>query len=311
MIAERCVVTVAVGEEYYLSLAKNLLLSFLRWNADSEIHFQLLTDNSGYYSEFKDFEKVHVQQIDVNESDKSFTAKFHLIDFIIAKENLFLDCDCIVYKPLTSVFEKFAGCEFSVIGTTEIEGEFFGNIASIIKRFHITSLPQFVGSLYYYKAGEISKLIFEKARALKEIYDQIGLVRLRNKENEEPLIAIAMALNNQKPLKDDGSVKADYMFFKTVKTNVLNGQTALVRPDSPIISDPAIIHFNDRYSESIAYLSDAFRLKHPGQKLFPELYVLLVYNIPDKFSVFAKQIFRPLYHKLFGVSELKKIKRLS
>ena len=64
-------VTIAVGKEYYLNLAKNLLRSFLLWNNENEIHFLLLTDNREYFNQFFAEPKVTIKNICLREQEKS------------------------------------------------------------------------------------------------------------------------------------------------------------------------------------------------------------------------------------------------
>lgn len=311
----KSVVTLAVGNDYYRQLAKNLLLSFLKWNDPSEISFQLITDDPSYYSDIGTILGVTVQKIELPEELKSFTAKFYLSRYITANQNLFVDCDCIVYKPLNKIFKKFEGHDFSVIGKQRQNGDFFGDIATINKQFNIGYLPHFVGSIYYYTNSETSKKIFTTALELKGSYDKIGLVRLRGKENEEPLIAIAMAIYNQIPLEEDGTVKADCMYFKKCDTNVLTGKINLVPLSSYQYSktsfDPAIIHFNDSFSEKHSYLSECYRLNYPSKYMFiTELVVFVRYKAPMVLSEMFKYTFRPVYHFLSKPSAIKPNSRI-
>jgi hypothetical protein len=316
-MSERNVVTVAVGNSYYYYLAKNLLRSFLKYNDLKIISFQILTDNISEFSEFNNINGICIINMsDLSKEEKSFTSKFRLSNYINAPYNLFIDCDCIIYKPLTPVFEKFANHSFSVIGEKKIDGEFFGDIKKIIGQFNLSYLPHFVGSVYYYTNSDICKKIFSKAEELKKIYDEIGLVRLRGKENEEPLLAIAMALYKQEPVIEDGSIKADCMHFKKCDTNILTGKLKLIPKSSYVHNnihfDPAIIHFNDSYSEKYSYLSDAYRLKHSCYgPLIKEIFVLFAYKIPQISIKTLKVILRPIYHLIAGPSAIKTNKRIA
>lgn len=309
---KRCVVTVAVGKTLYLNLAETLLKSFLHWHkAVDDIQFLLLTDDVGYYSKFQS-EFLHIKELILNENEKSFASKFKIFENIMADENIFIDCDCLIYKPLSSVFERFQGHDFSAIGRLIKTGDFFGDVATILKGFNLSSLPHFVGSVYYYKNNNNAKSVAAKALELKNNYDEMGLVRLRGKENEEPLIAIAMSLYGQLPIIDDGSIKADCMYLKNFKTNALTGVTELsYKPnmETPQFR-PAIIHFNDKYSLSPDYLTNRYRLNVKYTSWATEIYTFTVYYIPPFFRDTIKDIFRPVYHKFLGPSQKKKNRRL-
>ncbi|MES2446450.1 MAG: hypothetical protein V4546_04675 [Bacteroidota bacterium] len=311
------VVTIAVGNDYYLKLAKNLLLSFLKWNEKNDINFILVTDNRNFYSSFFNEKKVEIKHIDIEEQDRSFTSKFLLFEHVNAKENLFIDCDCIIYNDLTSVFKKFQDQDFSVIGENIKQGSFFCDAEQIINKLNLNYLPKFVGSVYYFKNNAITKSIFEMAKNLKSNYDELGFIRLRGKENEEPLFAAAMAAFNQHPIIDDGTIKADAMFYNKFRCNVITGLAVFSKTKqvtasyySPNISTPVIVHYNDRYSEMADYLADEYRLTTKLPNHLTNIIVQLKYLIP--FAIFTKfkGLFRPVYHKILGPSKIKKIKRV-
>ncbi|UKT64389.1 hypothetical protein [Pedobacter mucosus] len=311
------VVTIAVGKTYYLNLAKNLLLSFLKWNSNNEIEFLLVTDNSDFFNEFCNIKKVEIKNIEVLDEDKSFTSKFLLYNHVAATENLFIDCDCIIYSDLTSVFKKFEKEDFSVIGRKLQTGNFFCDIEQLLVKLNLSYFPKFVGSVYYFKNNEMAKAIFEMAINLKAKYDELGFIRLRGKENEEPLFAAAMANFNQQPIDDDGSIKADAMFFTNFKCNVITGTAILENKNlsdngyqSPKISKPAIVHYNDRYTELANYLADQVRLRSHLPQLLNSIFIQVKYLIPSFFTTELKNMFRPLYHQLLGPSKIKKIRRV-
>ncbi|MCX2492584.1 hypothetical protein OQX63_03815 [Pedobacter sp. PF22-3] len=308
----RSIVTVAVGKDYYLKLAVNLIRSFLLWHKNSDLRFLILTDNQAFFDEFSHQKQITIKILAISESDKSFTSKFLLIDHIVADENLFIDCDCLIYKPLDIVFNRMSAYDFTAIGKNEKEGNFFCDISKIIAHFRIESMPVFVGSVYFFKNNDTAKQIFSKAVDLKKSYDQLGFVRLRNKENEEPLFAISMALYHQQIIADDYTIKADLMHYEYYNTNVLKGLASVYKGKINKFDEkkPAIVHFNDKFSEEACYLMDQLRLSnvHKNTTLV-EINGLVRYKLPEKLLRFSKAILRPLYHKILGPSKVKKNKR--
>lgn len=312
---KRCVSTVAVGKPYYHTLAINLLRTFILWNSNNDIHFLLLTDNELYYTQFASLPKVKIKQIAIGDTNASFTSKLKLAENIIAEENLFIDCDCLIYHDLDHIFNYFSHTNFSAIGNSITNGNFFCDVASTLKHFNIAAMPKFVGSVYYYKKNEVVNKIFDTAIKLRDQYDQLNFVRLRNAENEEPLLAVAMALNNETVLANDGSIKADAMFYRHITCNVSTGLTKLTKPLQeiaqneiiPPISTPAIIHFNASFSESFVYKSDIFRLNHPHyHSLVINSIIFLKFKAADYIQSAFKKIFRPVYHLIFGFRKIKK-----
>src|ERR1700761_5725977 len=136
----RCVMTIAVGTDYYLDLAKGLLDSFLLRNS-SGAAFLLLTDNPPYYADYNGRENVIIKALALTADEKSFTSKFRLFENAIADENLFIDCDCLMYRDPDPVFDFFKEKNFSAIGNTITEGEFFCNVKQTIEKFNIPALP--------------------------------------------------------------------------------------------------------------------------------------------------------------------------
>jgi hypothetical protein len=180
-------------------------------------------------------------------------------------------------------------------------------------------MPRFVGSIYYFKKNNIARQIFEKAAELKNIYDELGFVRLRNKENEEPLFAVAMALNNENLIPNTGVIKADAMFYDRIKSNVIYGISKLSDPllkvsgqeIIPSIALPAIIHYNAHFSELWVYKADVLRLhrQHYNIKLL-NIFIYMRFDLVHNITNTTKKILRPFYHSIFGFRKVKKSDRI-
>ncbi len=67
--------------------------------------------------------------------------------------------------------------------------------------------------------------IYRLARQFETQYDEIGFVRLRNRPNDEVIIALAMAMNNEHPVIDDASILAEFVNFQSgiKSTDLLKG----------------------------------------------------------------------------------------
>ena len=311
-VINRCVITIAVGKPYFLKLAENMLRSFILWNSRTDMHFLLLTDNTAYFSKYRN-DKIHIRELQLLESEKSFTAKFKLFEHVFAAENLFVDCDCLFYKDIDFIFDAFARHNFSTIGNEVRAGDFFCEVDQMVKKFDIAGMPKFVGCLYYFKNNAAAKEVFEKAIALKDDYDQLGFIRLNGKENEEPLFSVAMAVNGESPIPNNGEIKADMMYYKNIRSNVLNGRAKLWGSNTsitngehiPDAAQPAIVHFNGLFTYDYPYLAEIFRLSHAGNNrtiilLMSQLY----YTIPDKSKRILKFVLRPAYRLLFGYRKI-------
>lgn len=315
---KRCIVTIAVGKVYYLKLAENLLRSFILWNQQNDLHFLLVTDNTDYFSQYTGLPKIHIKVISLDESDRSFTSKFKLFEHVIAEENIFIDADCLVYKQLDFVFDVFKGKNFSAIGSNISTGNFFCDVKTMMEKFSIPAMPKFVGCIYYFKNNPIAQSVFQKASEFKNDYDALGFVRLAGKENEEPLLAVAMALNNETLVPNDGTIKCDLMYYKKVRSNVLRGYTFATAPvleitggeAIPSEANPAILHFNDAFTDHYQYKAEVFRLDHAAyNRTVLEFLVRILFTIPNTSKLAAKNILRPLYHYIWGYRDVRKNKR--
>ena len=315
----KSVITLAVGKKIYIEMALNLAKSFLIWNKGNGIEFILVTDRIDIVAKSIIYKDITVIEINTKDYDDGFAIKLHLDKFIKTNETVFIDCDCLVYNDLTSTFEKFENHSFSSIGEVCNSGDFFGNVSSICKQFGLDSLPRFVGAVYFVRKSTIATEIFEYARQLKPNYDDIGLVRLRGKENEEPLLAISMAKHNQKPILDDGLIKADRMSFSSIRCNVLNGKCELFNKiqEYPTwnklnYSKPIIAHFNASFSEHYVYKAEVMRLRlfyRTNSKMISNFISNFIVYYPGLILELSKMMFRPIYHKIFGVRRVSESSR--
>jgi len=315
---DRSLITVAVGKPYYLGLAENLLKSFLLWNAENDIHFLLITDDVGFFKNYKNNSKVSLKQIDLDETGKSFTSKFKMFENAVATDNLFVDCDCLIYKDVDFIFETFKSRSFSAIGNDITEGNFFCDVKKTLEYFKLTSMPKFVGSVYFFKKDTKAGHIFEVASELKNRYDELGFVRLRDKENEEPLFAVSLKMENEDLITNDGTIKADLMYYKNVVSNVVTGKAFVSEPIIKITGgekiqencSPAILHFNGPYSESYHYKMEDFRLSH-NNLLALNFAAFIKIKLPHIITTSFKNLFRPVYRRFLGYRSIEQSKRMS
>lgn len=325
---KKTVITVAAGQKLYVEYATNLAMSFLYWNSASDIEFTLITDLPQHIPN-KIAKKINLIAVNATEIEKGFSSKLVMDKYLNEGQNLFIDADCLIYGHLDPVFEKFKGNMATVIGHTIKDGFGIGfskNINSLLKQLNLSYYPMFCGSVYYFEKQSATSAFFDYAKTLLLQYDDLGLIPLRNKENEEPLIGLAMAKFNQNPLEDDGSIKADRMYFDYCSNNVLTGKSKLWVRYSPKniiysnlhLSNPVIIHYNARFTDTYEYISDAKRLRfhilYGGNKYLFNFLITAFYEKPSACLVYLsaefKRLLRPLFQKLFGIRKIQPSKRL-
>lgn len=322
-MASKSILTIATGSELYISMACNLAMSFLLWNDYNIIQFQLVTDKPWLVPDtIKDSISVVVPSAE--QCGAGFATKLSMYDFVVSEQTLFVDADCLIYGNLLPVFEAFKGHRVSVIGKNRTSGSNVGfclDIASVMSRLGINYFPLLCGSIYYFEKSLLAAAVFDQAKALLPQYEKIGLVKLRNKENEEPLLAIAMAKFGQQPIADNGRIKADHMFYEFASTNVLTGKTKLWNDHKipmPEYStrksaNPVIVHFNASFTEGYGYKADISRLLDlfEGRKGYrlANIRAFIKYTLPGALLQNLKFFLRPLYRKIFGVRKINMSKR--
>lgn len=318
---KNAVLTIATGKPLYLRMAVNLARSFMLWNGDGEIPFVLATDRPDLIP--ADLRGVHVRRIERGEYGEGFAPKLHLDRISPADRTLFVDADCLFYGRATPLFERFRGHPVSAIGTRVGEGEWFGDIATRCKAFGVDALPKFVGAVYYLERGQRSSSVFETARRLKRHYDEMEMVRLRGHPNEEPLISLAMALHHQRPIADDGTLKADAMHFTDrIDVDVFSGKALFVNRNGTSLTtspgldraEPVIAHFNDSFAHRIPYVREAKRLELRLGRGWPgpiaDAWAGLTRALPRTGERMMKDLLRPLYRRVFGIRAVRANPRL-
>ncbi|MEL6166224.1 MAG: hypothetical protein AAFR37_21590, partial [Cyanobacteria bacterium J06628_3] len=265
----RAVLTIATGKPIYIQMAVNFARSFKWWHKDSDIRFVLATDQKQLIP--PDLQDIEVIELQPGQYGHGFSPKLHLDKLALAQQTLFIDADCLCVGSLESVFDRFEGRAVSVVGSSISEGEWFGDVAAVCQRFGVKALPKFNGGVYYLEKGELSGHVYAKARELEPHYEEIGLTLLRGRPNDELLMAIAMAMNNQVGIPDDGSIFTDPQACPVgLSIDVLRGKSRLINPPPPHSkhqawypleeAHPLLVHFLGHHTTTYPYLREELRL---------------------------------------------------
>jgi hypothetical protein len=319
----RYILTIATGKKYFVDLAANLARSFLYWHTDSNITFQLVTDQAQSIPA-DIYDKIEIIPIKAGELGAGFSPKLHLDKLASDGQTLFIDSDCLIFEKLDHLFDRFKGRDVSVVGNYVSNGEWFGDVDSICRQFNLPHIPKFNGGLYYVEKGPKATEVFNTARQLEGRYDEIGFVRLRNCPNDEVLMALSMQLHGQTPLIDDGIIISDPQACPGGYTiDIIKGKRLLINPPPPhplhqtwypfINVSPAIFHFLGSYTSDYSYRMESYRLKKAlSKKLNPltEVWRLLEFKYPALLTTLFKNIFRPLYRKVRGYRKIKTSNRI-
>ncbi|MEE3715173.1 hypothetical protein V2H45_00275 [Tumidithrix elongata RA019] len=309
----RSVLTIATGKPIYIQMAVNLARSFKWWHKDSSIKFAIATDQKELIP--PDLPDIQIIELQPGQYGQGFSPKLHLDKLAPADRTLFVDADCLCVGSLEFVFERFAGHAVSVVGGTISQGEWFGDVKAVCASFGLISLPKFNGGVYYLEKGEESCKVYATARELEPRYDEIGLVRLRNRPNDELLMAIAMASHCQTPIPDDGSIMGDPQACPgRLLVDVLRGESKLSNPPVPHSMhqawypfteiSPVLVHFLGHHTTIYPYKREELRLALTSGQNWPIWLADAFSTLSISFPLLTKRVFkdilRPFYHKLFG-----------
>lgn len=319
---QRQVITLATGKKLYVDLAVHLARSFKRWNDPESIAFIIVTDQPAF---IPDDINAWAKTIIIEEGafGLGFSPKLHLDQIAPAGQTLFIDSDCLIFGNIEPIFEQFLGKTVSVLGGYISDGEWFGDVKSVLQQFNLVQMSKFNGGIYYLENSATAKAIYETARELETRYDEIGFKRLRNRPNDEVIMALAMELHQMQPLFDDGTVMSDPQACPGgYQIDAVSGERWLINPPKPhpLHQDwypfekvePLIFHFLGYYTKHYPYQREVFRLKHfLNQKLnwLTELQAKFGIEWPARMKIAAKNTLRPIYRKLFGIRKIEQSER--
>lgn len=318
----RAVLTLATGKPIYIQMAVNLLRSLRWWHRHSDICFVLATDQRHLLP--LDLQDIDVIELQPGQFGHGFSPKLHLDKIAPADRTLFVDADCLCVGSLEPIFNHFAGRSVSAVGGSIATGEWFGDVAAVCRQFGVDSLPKFNGGVYYLERGDLSDRIYATARELEPQYDEFGLVRLRNRPNDELLMAIAMAIHGQSTVADTGTILGDPQACPSeLSIDVLRGISRLVNPAPPHPLHqvwypfqeihPVLVHFLGHHTSTYPYTREQRRLELTMAHCYPVWMAdiaAMAYALPQLGSNALKDLLRPAYRQLFGSRPVKISERL-
>jgi|ERR1035438_4547050 hypothetical protein len=310
---KNAVFTVAVGKRLYLRMAFAMARSFRLWHRDNGIEFFLATD-ADRASLPTDLSDLKIIPLKPAQYGHGFSPKIHLDKIAPAEKSLFIDADCLCVGSLEQAFADFRGHSVSVIGREISNGEWYGDVATICRKFNIPAMPRFNGGIYYLERGSTCERVYQTARELEARYDEIGFVRLRGHPNDEVLVSLAMALHGEKPIVERGDIMNSLLAGPAgLEIDVLNGEALLRNPKGHPRHNPwyeldemrpKLVHFLGSDINDYPYRQEEMRLDLVCSKGWPRwlatLWAKLSFSLPSLLWSKCKDILRPTYHVLFG-----------
>lgn len=263
------VITFATNKLSYLQFALNCARSVLLFN---DINIYIVSNITITIP--RDLEnKVFIIPAVAEHGAMGIGIKLHTDKYLQTENSLFIDADCICFDSLEKIFKACDGMDVSCAGRVVPAADWCGvkQAETIKDNFGIDNLVRFNGGLYYIKKSRVTTQIFDKAREIANKYDDYGFDRINDKWiNEEGPLSIAMMLNNQQPIADDGQYMTDLYTDPFPKINVLKKGSRLLknpsrgvkhRPWYPPCYSPIILHFGGSTINSYPYNSQNALLK--------------------------------------------------
>lgn len=320
----KSILTIASGKKLYLDLAINLYYSFILNKLNTDINFIIVTDIIFDKKELITQDQLTIKTLPKGELGVGFSSKLQL-DFLAPEgQTLFIDSDCLIFGDLTNIFERFKGQSVSVVGSYISDGEWFGDIRKILIKFGLNRMPKFNGGIYYLEKGEKATRVYQLAREIEQQYEEIGFKRLRNRPNDEVIMALAMAKLDEKPLIDDGTIMSDPLCCQApYRLDVIKGIASLENPHHPNKLhqpwypfhkvSPKIVHFLGYYTEHYPYQKEVFRLKkkiNDDLTILNELRAIIFIEARNKIKIRLKNLVRPIYRAIFGIRNVRQSNRI-
>jgi hypothetical protein len=270
VIPSRSVITFATNKLEYVQFALNCAESVLLHN-DLPVY---IVSNIEFPIPEKLRDKIFNVPAKPGHAELGIGIKLHTDEYLQTDQTLFIDSDCICFSGLDDIFNAAEGMDVTVAGNIVPAESWCGpEQAKTIKEvWDADQLIRYNGGLYYFRKSETTKKIFDQAREIAEKYDDYGFSRIKNKWiNEEGPLSIAMTLNGQRPVADDGRFITDlYTDMRPAVMNVLKGKRVLRnkpvshpnhRPWYPALYSPVIIHYGGSSLKSYPYRSQSMLLK--------------------------------------------------
>lgn len=289
------IITIALGEKRYIEMAKMLALSLLKTNPGIK---RAIISDAGK-DEFKNLFDIYIPSDTT--LGNGISQKLYLDKYTPFEETLFIDSDCLVFNALDDMITLCRKHAFVVFGDQINSGEWYMDVAEMCKKFNLPSIPLFNGGTYYFNDMTIATGIYNQARLLKANYADLGFKEFRGSINEEPLVAVAMAINNVEAVEDYGiGMRTPIGINGPLKIDVLNKECTFTKEG--LMVKPVIMHFAGSYSKAFHYKREVAKLKIADtlpflNKKLCSFVINILFNTSYGLFVLCKRIIKSISRK--------------
>lgn len=242
-------ITIATGAEEYYHLARNLLHSY-RYFCNNPLPFTLLCDRDCKINE--EFDNVLFYR---DGAACSYLDKLKLSEYLPYDETIFIDADCLAYGDLNFLFDIFAdaddmSCFGRVLPLQDKSGWFEYDNLGVLKS-QVSYVVGLHGGIYYMRKGEVTSHVFQVAQDFALDYSKFKFKGNFNTPGDEPLIALAMAVNNCHPIPFRLEAICCYWEYTDCMDIDITEGRAEVRKETTISTN--LLHWGTRYTRGLVY----------------------------------------------------------
>lgn len=190
-------ITIATGDKKYHEMAKTLVRSYKLTSA-SPVRFGVITDDAN--DKFEEFDDVVL----IKDATRSYMDKIDIMRYSPYDETIFIDSDCIAFNDLNIYWKDFGGGQntFSAYGKVFYEDSdraWFKISETLQYKEQLKYSIDLHGGIYYFRKSKEVDAIYKTCIDISNNYKAFRFKNFR-KPADEPIIALAMAVNGAKPI---------------------------------------------------------------------------------------------------------------
>lgn len=240
--------TIATGKEEYYQLANNLLHSY-HYFCKERLPFTILADRKNEYT--AEFDNVLILEGVTN----SYLDKLRLSEYLPYDINIFIDSDCLAFDDLNQIFDYFEdaddfSCFGRVLSLDDTTGWFeYKNMGDLKPRLsYVVGLH---GGIYYMRQSKICQKVLKSAQSMVSDYSKFKFKGKFDTPGDEPLVALAMALNGCRPIPFQKKVICCYWeYIDNIKIDIEKGVAAI---EGNYKKKTMLLHWGTRYTRQLQY----------------------------------------------------------
>jgi hypothetical protein len=252
-VAMKCgIITIAIGKKYRTQ-AKYLAYSCIL-HAPSTLR-AVITDVPAALASYYDFCIPYKSAY-----GDPFTTKTRLHLYTPFDKTLYIDADSLVMQDIGSFWDSLESRPFAYSGDLITSGEWYFDIAGIIRKLGLSALPKFNSGMFLFDKSETAKNIFETAYDyLTHQKDRdLGVDFFRGKMlPDEPFLSIALAKNAVEPFEDNGRFSRTLIGAENIRLDSIRGIAFFRKHGVPVF--PLIVHFCSTFGQFL-FIREKLRL---------------------------------------------------